>query len=60
MNFSVNHIIPYRLLENNMHRVISGHKGDNKVTCSAVNLFFSITASKSMKANKLHAYTEKF
>ena len=37
-----------------MHTVISGPKGDNKVTCSAANLFFPLTASKSMEANKWH------
>ena len=57
--FSVNNVIPYRFLENNIHKFISGQKGDNKVTCSATNLFFPLTASKSMKANKWHAYTEK-
>ena len=50
--FSVNNVIPYRLLENKMHTFISGQKGDDIVTCSAANIFFPFTASKSMKANK--------
>ena len=38
--FSVNNVITYRLLENNMHTFIFGQKGDNNVTYSAANLFF--------------------
>ena len=50
--FSVNIVIPCILFENNMHTVIPGQKSDNKVTCSAANLFSHLTASKSMETNK--------
>ena len=42
--FSVNNVIPYRILENDMHTLMSGQKGDNKVTSSAANPFFPLNS----------------